>query len=76
MSPLTIKTLILIAGVILMAVGFTLNHFHIGNKNVRYILTAIGVGITIFALVQLSIDIGTALFGVEGVNARMQKPNP
>lgn len=76
MSPLTIKTLILIAGVILIAVGFTLNHFHIGNKNVRYILTAIGVGITVFALVQLSTDIGTALFGVEGVNARMPKPNP
>lgn len=76
MSPLTIKTLILIAGVILMAVGFTLNHFHIGNKNVRYILTAIGVGITVFALVQLSTDIGTALFGVESVNARMLKPNP
>lgn len=76
MSPLTIKTLILIAGVILMAVGFTLNHFHIGNKNVRYILTAIGVGITVFALVQLSTDIGTALFGGEGVNARMPKPNP
>lgn len=76
MSPLTIKTLILIAGVILMAVGFTLNHFHIGNKNVRYILTAIGVGITVFALVQLSTDIGTSLFGVEGVNARMPKPNP
>lgn len=76
MSPLTIKTLILIAGVILMAVGFTLNHFHIGNKNVRYILTAISVGITVFALVQLSTDIGTALFGVEGVNARMPKPNP
>lgn len=76
MSPLTIKTLILIAGVILMAVGFTLNHFHIGNKNVRYILTAIGVGITVFALVQLSTDIGTALFSVEGVNARMLKPNP
>lgn len=76
MSSLTIKTLILIAGVILMAVGFTLNHFHIGNKNVRYILTAIGVGITVFALVQLSTDIGTALFGVEGVNARMPKPNP
>lgn len=76
MSPLTIKTLILIAGVILMAVGFTLNHFHIGNKNVRYILTAIGVGITVFALVHLSTDIGTALFGVEGVNARMPKPNP
>lgn len=53
-----------------------LNHFHIGNKNVRYILTAISVGITVFALVQLSTDIGTALFGVEGVNARMPKPNP
>ena len=76
MSPLTIKTLILIAGVILMAVGFTLNHFHIGNKNVRYILTAICFGITVFALVQLSTDIGTTLFGVEGVNARMPKPNP
>lgn len=76
MSPLTIKILILIAGVILMAVGFTLNHFRIGNKNVRYILTAIGVSITVFALVQLSTDIGTALFGVEGVNARMPKPNP
>lgn len=76
MSPLTIKILILAAGVILMAVGFTLNHFHIGNKNVRYILTAIGVGITVFALVQLSTDIGTVLFGVEGVNARMPKPNP
>lgn len=76
MSPLTIKTLILIAGVILMAVGFTLNHFRIGNKNVRYILTAIGVGITVFALVQLSTDIGTALFGIEGVNTRTPKPNP
>lgn len=76
MSPLTIKALILAAGVILMAVGNTLNHFHIGNKNVRYILTAISVGITVFALVQLSTDIGTALFGVEGVNARMPKPNP
>lgn len=76
MSPLTIKILILAAGVILMAAGFTLNHFHIENKNVRYILTAIGVSITIFALVRLSIDIGTALFGVEGVNARMPKPNP
>ena len=76
MSPLTIKTLILAAGVILMATGFTLNHFRIGNKNVRYILTAIGVGITVFALVHLSIDIGTVLFGIEGVNARMPKPNP
>lgn len=76
MNPLTIKILILAAGVILMAAGFTLNHFHIGNKNVRYIFTAIGVGITVFALVQLSTDIGTALFGVEGVNARMPKPNP
>ena len=76
MSPLTIKILILAAGVIIMATGFTLNHFHIGNKNVRYTLTAISVGITVFALVQLSTDIGTALFGVEGVNARMPKPNP
>lgn len=76
MSPLTIKTLILAAGVILMTTGFTLNHFRIGNKNVRYILTAIGVGITVFALVQLSTDIGTALFDTKGVNARMQKPNP
>lgn len=76
MSPLTIKTLILAAGVILMTTGFTLNHFRIGNKNVRYILTAIGVGITVFALVQLSADIGTALFDIEGVNARMPKPNP
>lgn len=50
--------------------------YTIGNKNVRYILTAISVGITVFALVQLSTDIGTALFGVEGVNARMPKPNP
>lgn len=76
MSPLTIKILILAAGVIIMATGFTLNHFYIGNKDVRYIVTAIGVGITVFALVQLSTDIGTALFGVEGVNARMPKPNP
>lgn len=76
MSPLTIKVLILAAGVIIMATGFTLNHFRIRNKNVRYILTAIGVGITVFALMQLSTDIGTALFGVEGVNARMPKPNP
>lgn len=50
MSPLTIKVLILAAGVIIMA--------------------------TVFTLVQLSTDIGTALFGVEGVNARMPKPNP
>lgn len=35
MSPLTIKTLILIAGVILMAVGFTLYHFRVGNKDGR-----------------------------------------
>ena len=76
MSPLTIKVLILAAGVIIMATGFTLNHFRIRNKNVRYILTAIGVSITVFTLVQLSTDIGTALFGVEGVNARMLKPNP
>lgn len=51
-----------------MATGFTLNHFHIGNKDIRYIVTAIGVGITIFALVQLSTDIGTALFGIEDIN--------
>lgn len=75
MSPLTIKILILTAGVILMAAGFMLNHFRIGNKDVRYIVTAIGVGITVFVLVQLSTDIGTALFGVEGVNARTPKPN-
>ena len=59
-----------------MATGFTLNHFYIGNKDVRYIVTAIGVGITIFALVQLSTDIGAALFGIEGVNTRTPKPNP
>lgn len=76
MSPLTIKILILATGVIIMAIGFTLNHFYIGNKYVRYIVTAIGVGITIFALVQLSTDIGTALFGIEGVNTRTPKPNP
>ncbi len=76
MSPLTIKILILAAGVIIMATGFTLNHFYIGNKDVRYIVTAIGVGITIFALVQLSTDIGTVLFGIEGVNTRTPKPNP
>ena len=76
MSPLTIKILILAAGVIIIATGFTLNHFYIGNKDVRYIVTAIGVGITIFALVQLSTDIGTALFGIEGVNTRTPKPNP
>lgn len=76
MSPLTIKTLILAAGVIIMATGFTLNHLHIGNKDVRYIVTTIGVGITIFALVQLSTDIGTALFGIEGINTRTPKPNP
>lgn len=76
MSPLTIKILILIAGVTLMTAGFALNHFRVGNEDVRYILTVIGVSITVFALVQLSTDIGTALFGVEGINARMPKPNP
>lgn len=76
MSPLTIKIFILAAGVIIIATGFTLNHFCIGNKDVRYIVTAIGVGITIFALVQLSTDIGTALFGIDGVNTRTPKPNP
>lgn len=76
MSPLTIKILILAAGLIIMAAGFTLNHLSVGNKDIRYILTAIGVGITVFTLVQLSTDIGTALFGVEGVNARTPKPNP
>lgn len=76
MSPLTIKTLILAAGIILMATGFTLNHFRIGNKNVRYIFTAIGVGITVFALVQLSTDINTTLFDIEDVNAKIPKPNP
>lgn len=76
MDPLTIKILILVAGIILMAAEFTLNYFRIGNKDVRYILTLIGVGITVFVLVQLSTDIGTARFGVEGVNARMPKPNP
>lgn len=59
-----------------MAAGFTFNHFHVGNKDIRYRATVIGVGITVFALVQLSTDIGTALFGVEGVNARTPKPNP
>lgn len=76
MSPLTIKILILATGVIIIAAGFTLNHFRVGNKDIRYILTTIGIGITIFALVRLSTDIGTALFGIEGVNAKMQKPNP
>jgi hypothetical protein len=76
MSPLTIKILILAAGVIIMAAGFTLNHLSVGNKDIRYILTAIGVGITVFALVHLSTDIGTTLFGIKGVNARMPKPNP
>lgn len=76
MSPLTIKILILAAGVIFMTAGFTLNHFRIGNKDIRYILIVISVSITVFALVQLSTDIGTALFGVEGINARMSKPNP
>lgn len=59
-----------------MAAGFTINHFRVGNKDIRYILTAIGVGITVFALVHLSTDIGTTLFGIKGVNARMPKPNP
>jgi hypothetical protein len=76
MDPLTIKILILVAGIILMAAGFTLNHFRVGNEDIRYILTVISVGITVFALVHLSTDIGTALFGVEGVNARTPKPNP
>lgn len=76
MSPLTIKTFILAAGVILMATGFTFNHFRVGNKDVRYIVTVIGVGITMFALVHLSTDIGTVFFDTKGVNARMQKPNP
>lgn len=76
MNILIIKILILIIGIIIMTVGFTLNHFNIGNKDVRYILTAIGVGITIFILIQLSTDIGTALFGIEGVNTRTPKPNP
>lgn len=76
MNILIIKILILIIGIIIMTVGFTLNHFNIGNKDVRYILTAIGVGITIFILIQLSTDIGTALFGIEGVNVRTLKPNP
>lgn len=55
MNPLIIKILILTTGVITMATGFTLNHFRIGNKDIRYILTAIGVGIAVFALVQLSV---------------------
>lgn len=76
MNSLTIKIFILAAGIIIMAAGFTLNHLSVGNKDIRYILTAIGVGITVFALVQLSVDIGTALFDVEGVNTRMPKPNP
>lgn len=59
-----------------MATGFTLNHFCVRNKDIRYIVTAIGVGITVFALVHLSTDIGTVLFGIEGVNVRMPKPNP
>lgn len=79
MNPLIIKILILAAGVIIMIAGFILNYFRVGNKDVRCILTAVGavgVGITVFALVQLSTDIDTALFGAEGVNARMPKPNP
>lgn len=76
MNPLIIKILILAAGVIIMIAGFIFNYFRVGNKDVRCILTAVGVGITVFALVQLSTDIDTALFGAEGVNARMPKPNP
>lgn len=76
MNPLIIKILILAAGVIIMIAGFILNYFRVGNKDVRCILTAVGVGITVFVLVQLSTDIDTALFGAEGVNARMPKPNP
>lgn len=75
MNSLTIKTLILAAGVIIMIAGFILNYFRVGNKDVRYILTAVGVGVTVFALVQLSTDINTALFGAEGVNSRMPKSN-
>lgn len=55
MNPLIIKILILTTGVITMTTGFTLNHFRIGNKDIRYISTAIGVGIAVFALVQLSV---------------------
>ena len=76
MNILIIKILTLIVGIIIMVIGFALNHFNIENKDVRYILTAIGVGITIFTLIQLSTDIGTALFGIEGVNTRTPKPNP
>lgn len=76
MNILIIKILTLIVGIIIMTIGFTLNYFRVGNKDVRYILTAIGVGITIFTLIQLSTDIGTALFGIEGVNTRTPKPNP
>lgn len=75
MNILIIKILTLIVGIIIMTVGFALNHFRVGNKDARYIVTAIGVGITISALVQLSTDIGTTLFGIEGVNARTPKPN-
>jgi len=76
MNPLTIKILILAAGVIIMIAGFILNYFRVENKDVRCILTAVGIGVTVFALVQLSTDINTALFGAEGVNSRMPKPNP
>lgn len=76
MNPLIIKILILAAGVIIMIAGFILNYFRVGNKDVRCILTAVGVGITVFAFIQLSTDINMALFNTEGVNARMPKPNP
>ena len=35
MSLLTIKIPILAAGVIPTAAGFTLNHFRVGNKDIR-----------------------------------------
>lgn len=76
MNPLIIKILILAAGVIIMIAGFILNYFRVGNKDVRYILTAVGVGITVFALIQLSTDINMALFSTEGVNTRTLKLNP
>jgi len=76
MNPLIIKILILAAGVIIMIAGFILNYFRVGNKDVRCILTAVGVGITVFALIQLSTDINMALFSTEGVNTRTLKLNP
>lgn len=76
MNPLIIKILILVAGVIIMIAGFILNYFRVGNKDVRCILTAVGVGITVFALIQLSTDINMALFSTEGVNTRTLKLNP